>query len=66
MTAPEFVEGFSLQWTFMNDALGLGAIDHFPEFPDRRTMGKGFAKQGLEAMSPPDTFHRERFKQDRF
>jgi len=66
MTAPEFVECFSLQWPFMNDTLGFGAIDHFPEFPDRCAMGNGFTKQGFEAMSTPDTFHGERFKQDRF
>jgi hypothetical protein len=54
MACPEFMERFSLENTLMNNALGLRAINCFPEFPDGCAMREHLAQKGLETPTTPD------------
>jgi hypothetical protein len=65
MAVPEFMELLSLKGTRPNDALSLGAVDHFPEFPDGGSGGKGLAQKGFKPASSPDAFHGQWFKGER-
>ena len=60
---PEFVKGLPFEDSLVNDALGLGAVDHFPEFADYRSRGEVLAEEGFKVAAAPDAFHGQGFKE---
>jgi hypothetical protein len=64
MPDPEIVKGFSAKVAVGNDALGVGAVDHLPQFPDRCVLGKILAEESLKTPAAPDALHGEWFERD--
>jgi hypothetical protein len=59
------VEGGTLERPLVDHALGLWAVDHFPELTDHGTMGESLSEQGLEVTPTPDPLHRDRLEHQR-
>ena len=60
---PQLMKGFSLEGSLVDDALGLGAVDHFPEFADHRAVWELLAEECLEVAAAPDALHGEGFEE---
>jgi hypothetical protein len=57
VAVPKLMKGFSLERPFLHHALGLGSIDHFPEFPDLGYLRDRLSQKGFKATPSPDAFH---------
>ena len=60
---PELVKCLALEWSVMDDTLGLRTIHHFPQLPDRRPVRDRFSQKGCKSASSPDAFHGKGFKE---
>ena len=61
LMAPEIVQGFSFKLAASHDALRILAIDHLPDFSNRRTWREFFAEP-RQAGATPDALHGNRLK----